>query len=213
MNASSALSGSECAAKISVAEAKPEVRLSEVSGKESKIHENALNTEINSFLNDGLTFDQIQERVGDHSQLQYTNLESIPESNASPFETRQSEVQIAQNREDGMRREAQVFDSLKSEYPESDGFRVLEERYLLHENGEFASDPETGGRRRLDFVVADGSGEACRVLEVTSPVAPKELQSAKESRIREAGGTFVRDPETQRLVNVALIPTEIIRIP
>ena len=189
------------------------MRLSEVAGNESKIHENGLNTEINSFLKDGLTFDQIQERIGDNGQLKNANPEAITDSNASPIETRQSEVQIAQNREDGMRREAQVFDSLNIAYPESDGYRILEERYLLNENGEFASDPETGERRRLDFVVADGNGEACRVLEVTSPVAPKELQSAKESRIRDSGGTFVRDPETQRLVDVAKIQTEIIRIP
>lgn len=207
------MSGSECSAKISATEAKSEVRLSEVAGNESKIHENGLNTEINSFLKDGLTFDQIQDRIGDHGQMKNANPEAIPDSNASPIETRQSEVQIAQNREDGMRREAQVFDSLNSEYPESDGYRILEERNLLNENGEFASDPETGERRRLDFVVADGNGEACRVLEVTSPVAPKELQSAKESRIRDSGGTFVRDPETQRLVDVAKIQTEIIRIP
>lgn len=128
-------------------------------------------------------------------------------------EARSSETQIAQNRADGCRRENEVSNSLANEFPESAGYKVLSERYLLDRNGGFARDPETGKCRRIDFIVVDGDGRACRSLEVTSLAAPKDAQSDKEDRIRGAGGTFIRDPESQLLIDITHIPTEIIRLP
>jgi hypothetical protein len=124
-----------------------------------------------------------------------------------------SEAQIVQNKEDGCRRENEVSASLSREYPESDGYRVLPERYLLDQSGRFVSDPQTGERRRIDFTVVDSDFNACRSIEVTSPTAPKDEQTAKESRIRQAGGHFVRDPDSGRLIDVSSTPTEILRLP
>ena len=49
--------------------------------------------------------------------------------------------------------------------------------------------------------------------DVTSTTANKAEQFAKEERIRDAGGTFIKEPETQKLVNISGIPTELIRRP
>ena len=43
----------------------------------------------------------------------------------------------------------------------------------------------------MDFVVVE-NGKVIDSIEVTSKTAPKEDQLAKESRIREAGGVYVR---------------------
>lgn len=50
----------------------------------------------------------------------------------------------------------------------------------------------TGKARRVDFVVVKG-GKVVDSIEVTSQTADKKDQLAKESRIRECGGNYVRD--------------------
>jgi len=85
---------------------------------------------------------------------------------------------------------------------------VLSERYLRTADGKVAKDPLTGEGRRLDFVVknSDGSGTA---KEITSLTADKTGQLLKEDRIREAGGIFVRDPGTKKLIEVSDVSTVI----
>ena len=39
-------------------------------------------------------------------------------------------------------------------------------------------------------------------VEVTSKTAPKDAQSAKEERIRENGGNYVKDPETGEFIRM-----------
>ena len=68
----------------------------------------------------------------------------------------------------------------------------------------------TGEARRVDFVVKgkDGKGTA---VEVTSKTAPKTDQLRKEGRIRNQGGTYVRDPKTKELIEVSNI-SRVIRL-
>lgn len=104
-------------------------------------------------------------------------------------EAQMSQVEI--NSLNGSRREIIVGDLLSAEYPTSQGYTVHSECYLRAEDGRIALDPETGEARRVDFCVVK-NGEVVDSIEVTSPTAPKEMQSAKEARIREAGGHFIR---------------------
>jgi hypothetical protein len=54
-------------------------------------------------------------------------------------------------------------------------------------------------------------GKAVRSVETTSMTADKAAQIAKENRIRESGGTFVRDKETGKLIDLKDVPTELDR--
>ena len=60
------------------------------------------------------------------------------------------------------------------------------------ENGNIVKDPVTGEARRIDFVVVK-DGKVVDSIEVTSKTADKTGQSAKETRIRENGGNYIRD--------------------
>ncbi|WP_445373791.1 hypothetical protein ACSLVK_14905 [Photorhabdus tasmaniensis] len=41
-----------------------------------------------------------------------------------------------------------------------------------------------------------------RPAEITSQTAPKVGQLAKEQRIQQAGGTFIRNPNTRELIEI-----------
>lgn len=71
--------------------------------------------------------------------------------------------------------------------------------------------PLTGESRKLDFVIK-GSGKkgGGHAQEITSKTASKRSQLAKEERIRDAGGVYVRDGKS--LVHIDGI-FEIIRLP
>lgn len=55
-------------------------------------------------------------------------------------------------------------------------------------------DPETNTARRIDFVIVK-NGKVVDSIEVTSQTADKTDQMAKESRIRENGGVFIKDDD------------------
>ena len=95
------------------------------------------------------------------------------------------------NKEAGCRREGEVEQELDKKYPESKGYDVISEAYLRNENGEIVQDPISGERRRIDFVVVKDNS-VIDSIEVTSETADKTQQMAKEGRIREAGGNFIR---------------------
>lgn len=116
-----------------------------------------------------------------------------------------------ENKKEGDRREAEYRDVLKRLYPEEEGYKILEQRELVDKDGNPVVDPVTGEKRRLDFVVVDKNGKVVACVEVTSPSAPKVAQFAKEERIRDAGGTRVRDPETGELYDVSGVPTDVER--
>ena len=85
---------------------------------------------------------------------------------------------------------------------------VLSERYLRNAEGKIVKGPLTGEARRVDFVIknANGTGTA---KEITSLTADKTGQLLKEERIREAGGLFVREPGTKKLIGVSDVSTVI----
>ena len=72
-------------------------------------------------------------------------------------------------------------------------------------------DPETGEGRRVDVAVVDKDNNVDRLIEVTSPSASKEEQMAKEQRVRDSGGTYIRDPDTSQLYDISSTKTEIVR--
>lgn len=96
-----------------------------------------------------------------------------------------------QNKVDGLRRETEVYNELKQKYPETDGYEIVPEAYLRDKDGNIVRDPVTGEGRRIDYVVVNDS-KVIDSVEVTSPTADKTEQCAKEQRIREAGGNYVK---------------------
>lgn len=96
------------------------------------------------------------------------------------------------NKQDGLAREHNVERELKQKYPAERGYSVVSEAYLRDKVGKIVPDPKTGEGRRIDFVVVKDH-KVVDSVEVTSKTADKTLQSAKENRIREAGGNYVRD--------------------
>ncbi len=96
-----------------------------------------------------------------------------------------------ENKVDGLRREKETEEELNKKYPEKDGYTVLSEQYLRNENGEIVKDSETGSARRIDFVVVK-DGKVVDSVEVTSLTADKNDQTAKEERIRDAGGNYIK---------------------
>lgn len=116
---------------------------------------------------------------------------------------------VDQNRIDGTARQALVDSELAVQYPLAS---IQSESYLRLGTGRRAIDPLTGTARRIDSVVIQDS----RVLdsvETTSMTASKDAQILKEMRIREAGGTFVRDRSTGQLLDISEVPTRIVRKP
>ena len=97
-----------------------------------------------------------------------------------------------QNKIDGLRREDEVEQELKNKYPEEKGYEIISEAYLRDKDGKIVKDPVTGEARRIDFVIVK-DGKVIDSVEVTSKTADKTEQSAKEQRIRDNGGNYVRD--------------------
>jgi hypothetical protein len=97
-----------------------------------------------------------------------------------------------QNKMDGLEREKEVAEELQKKYPPEEGYEIIPEAYLRDKDGNIVRDPETGEARRVDFVVVK-DGKVVDSVEVTSKTADKTEQSAKENRIRETGGNYVRD--------------------
>ncbi len=98
---------------------------------------------------------------------------------------------ILPNKEEGLRREAEVKEKLEKKYPESEEYEIVSEAYLRDSDGKIVKDPETGAARRIDFVVVKDN-QVVDSIEVTSETADKTGQIAKEERIREAGGNYIR---------------------
>ena len=121
-------------------------------------------------------------------------------------------LRVAQNREDGRLREEKYFKTLQKDFPAEKGFSILRESYLRDANGNIAIDKESGEKRRLDFVVVK-ENQPFASFELTSLQVDKTLQIAKENRIREHGGNFIKDNESQAILEIpSNIRTEIIRM-
>ena len=93
---------------------------------------------------------------------------------------------------DGLAREKEVAEELKSKYPPEKGYQIVSEAYLRDKDGNIVKDTVTGEARRVDFIVVK-NGKVVDSIEVTSKTANKTEQSAKEERIRDNGGNYIRD--------------------
>ena len=100
-------------------------------------------------------------------------------------------TKLIPNKKEGLRREQEAQADLKKRYPESEGYRVESEKLLRDSKGKKALDPKTGKGRRIDFVVGK-DGNIVDSIEATSTSADKSMQIAKESRIRQNGGNYIR---------------------
>jgi len=116
-------------------------------------------------------------------------------------------AQLKDNAADGARRHDETVAELKDTNPESS---VQREQYLRDKDGKIARDPVTGEARRIDTVVIKDE-KAVDSVETTSRTADKTEQVQKENRIREAGGTNVRDRDTGKLVDFKDVPTRLDR--
>lgn len=102
--------------------------------------------------------------------------------------------QIVENKRNGIKREEEVGTELKEKYPESEGYHVIREAYLRDKDGNIVKDLEANEARRIDFVAVK-DGKVVESLEVTSQTAPKDEQCAKEARIRENKGNYIKLPD------------------
>jgi len=82
------------------------------------------------------------------------------------------------------------------------GFISQKHRTLKNQDRSRAIDPVTKTGRRLDCG-AEQDGKALEVREVTSPAADKTAQTAKQRNIEPNGGTFIRDTETGRMIDIS----------
>ena len=98
---------------------------------------------------------------------------------------------ILPNKEEGLRREAEVLDNLNKIYREEDGYKIISEAYLRDSEGKIIRDPVTNEARRIDYIIVK-DGKVVDSIEVTSETADKTGQIAKENRIREAGGNYIK---------------------
>jgi|GEM_PF-5507941 len=119
------------------------------------------------------------------------------------------EAQVVVNKGAGTAREVLVGQELRLQYPEA---AIQRETYLRLAEGEKALDPLTQTGRRIDWVVLQ-DGAVLDSVETTSMTANKAAQIAKEMRIRQAGGVFVRDRATGQLIDISQVPTRIVRKP
>lgn len=115
--------------------------------------------------------------------------------------------QVKKNKRDGAKREQATEDELKNQYPDAS---VQREQYLRDKDGNILKDPLTGEARRVDHVVIK-DGKVIDMVETTSKSADKAAQIAKENRILDAGGGYVRDRATGQTVPVGQTPIRIIR--
>ncbi|XOJ01571.1 hypothetical protein ACMX2M_07510 [Paenibacillus polymyxa] len=137
------------------------------------------------------------EKVVNFEQADRPIYKQIQEVQSEPQDVHEK-TQIDINREQGDQREAAVLEELNHQYPVEEGYEVTAEQYLRDSDGRIVKDLETGEARRVDFVVLK-DGEVVQSIEVTSETAPKDAQLAKEERIREQGGEWIRHPETHEL--------------
>lgn len=145
------------------------------------MHEKKDIVENNNLLVESPLARQVENINVSHSESEYYDRPIVTEVR-----------EAIKNKIDGLAREAEVANELEKKYPEEEGFQVISETYLRDKDGNIVKDPETGEARRVDFMVVK-DGKVIDSIEVTSKTADKTEQSAKEERIRESGGNYIRD--------------------
>ena len=145
-------------------------------------------------LSEGIELSETRENTANHFAKYFEQLfgddraDSLYMSDTSDSPEKGNPIQ---NKIDGLQREAEVKEDLEEKYPSQEGYEIISEAYLRDADGNIVKDLETGKARRIDFVI---KGEkVIDSIEVTSKTADKSDQLAKESRIRECGGNYIRD--------------------
>jgi hypothetical protein len=110
--------------------------------------------------------------------------------------------QAQQNYDTGKAREDVTDKELKDENADKPNTSVQRERMLRDKDGKKVVDPVTGEGRRVDHAVIDRDKGTAETHETTGPNVDKTDQLDKEKRIRAAGGTYIRDKETRKMVPV-----------
>ena len=145
--------------------------------------------------------------------IENTSLESLKAQNELDLEKLKLEKieQIKKNREDGANRENAAHKELQGEFSEEEGYKIEREQYLRDKDGNIVKDPETSEARRIDFTVFR-DGQIVKNIEITSETAHKDAQIAKEERIRDVGGNFIKDRDSGQLFEIPKnIQTEVRR--
>jgi hypothetical protein len=132
---------------------------------------------------------------------------------------------IKKSQKEGTHREKIVQKDLAGEYAkrgaaEGVEYKIVAQRYLREgKKGAIVEDPVSGEGRKVDFVVLkigkDGKTRPVKSIEVTSPQEDKTAQLEKETRIRKAGGKYIREPGskgTEALYDISKIETEVYRV-
>lgn len=133
--------------------------------------------------------------------------ESAPPSTSPAPKTKPENAFL--NKKTGTARENVTKAELQEKYPDAS---VQSERLLRNSKGDKVLDPLTNTGRKIDHVVIK-DGKAIDAVETTSQTADKMAQTMKEQRIRQQGGTFVRDKNTRELIDLKNVPTRLERKP
>jgi len=88
---------------------------------------------------------------------------------------------------------------------------VQNQSTIVDKSGKKAIDPVSKEGRRLDHVVID-NGKVTRIVETTSPNASKAAQQAKEKRIVDSGGEYIRDRTSGKLLSIKNVSPETARV-
>jgi len=123
----------------------------------------------------------------------------LPGGAGATIQASRAATQLAENAITGASRQAKGVEQLVTANP---GKRVQTETYLRTADGKRAKDPLSGEMRRVDAAVIDPKTGTAATKEITGPGVNKTAQAAKEQRIIDSGGTFVRDRQTGKLCPV-----------
>lgn len=120
------------------------------------------------------------------------------------------EKDLKNNKIEGIRREKEVENELQEKYPEVEGYEIVSEAYLRDSEGKIVKDPETNSARRIDFVVIKDE-LVIKSTEVTSFYVDKTEQLAKEERIKEVGGDYIKNSKGELIKIPENLSTDIER--
>lgn len=189
----------------------PEANISFEEAKKiyDKYFDNTFTPHIHSKLEEGMTKEK-KEILDKEFNSKYFEIKDDSDYKKNIEQNLNKENIIEKNREEGKAREVQVYDELKKQYPEKDGYYIEREVYLRDRDGNIVKDPVTGKTRRIDFVVIK-DGKVADSIEVTSKTADKSKQIDKEDRIRQSGGNFIKDSNRNLVEIPSTVKTRIER--
>ncbi|HEY9724426.1 MAG TPA: hypothetical protein V6D47_20655 [Oscillatoriaceae cyanobacterium] len=138
-----------------------------------------------------------------------SNVNRVAAVRGKPSKRLKEMTLVERNHVLGFKREDTVLKRLQRALPND---WIYREQYLRDAKGQIVRDPMTGETRRIDFLVMS-LDKVLDSIEVTGTKVDKTAQMAKEMRIRQAGGVYLRHPQTGKLLRVpARLQTRVVRI-